>query len=209
MLEIVVTGLNHISAPVELRECLAFNNNEATKAVEDLKNDPAVNEIMLFSTCNRVEVLIITENSIDAVAAAVKYISQTKNIPEKNFTASLYIHHGKEAVRHIFRVAASLDSMMVGEPQILGQIKNAFKNTLSQKASGVILNRLMHRTFNVAKRVRTETGIGDNAVSISYAAIELGKKIFGSLEEKKVLLVGAGEMAELAVEHLKQTQVNS
>lgn len=207
MPEIVVTGLNHISAPVELRECLAFNDTEAKQAVEDLKNNPAVNEIMLFSTCNRVEVLIITDNSTEAVSAAVGYISGIKGIPEKEFTGSLYTYHGKEAVRHIFRVAASLDSMMVGEPQILGQIKNAFKNTLAQKASGVILNRLMHRTFNVAKRVRTETGIGDNAVSISYAAIELGKKIFGSLEGKQVLLVGAGEMAELAVEHLIQNQV--
>lgn len=209
MHEIVLTGLNHISAPVELRECLAFNDNEAKTAVDDLKKDPAVNEIMLFSTCNRVEVLIVTDNRTDALAAAMKYISRTKNIPEQDFSASLYIHHGKEAVRHIFRVAASLDSMMVGEPQILGQIKNAFKNTLAQKASGVIMNRLMHRTFNVAKRVRTETGIGDNAVSISYAAIELGKKIFGSLEEKSVLLVGAGEMAELAVEHLIQNQVGN
>ncbi len=207
MLEIVVTGLNHITAPVELRECLAFNESEAKAAVEDLKKNSAINEIMLFSTCNRVEVLIASEKRVDAVAAAIAYISRTKKIPEKDFTGALYIHHGKEAVKHIFRVASSLDSMMVGEPQILGQIKNAFKNTITQKASGVVLNRLMHRTFNVAKRVRTETGIGDNAVSISYAAIELGKKIFGSLENKKVLLVGAGEMAELAVEHLIQNKV--
>lgn len=207
MLEIVVTGLNHITAPVELRECLAFNDTEAKAAVEDLKNNPAISEIMLFSTCNRVEVLMVGNTGSDASRAAIQYLSKVKNIPAKEFTDALYTHHGKEAVKHIFRVASSLDSMMVGEPQILGQIKSAFKNTIARKASGVVLNRLMHRTFNVAKRVRTETGIGDNAVSISYAAIELGKKIFGTLDNKKVLLVGAGEMAELAVEHLIQNQV--
>jgi len=207
--EIVITGLNHVTAPVQLRECIAFNENEVAAAVDDLKKNPAISEIMLFSTCNRVEVLMTTqENTEAALNAAVAYISRIKNIPEAEFKPSLYTYTGKEAVRHIFRVAASLDSMMVGEPQILGQIKNAFKTTVDKKGSGVVLNRLLHRTFNIAKRVRTETGIGDNAVSISYAAIELGKKIFGSLENKKVLLVGAGEMAELAVEHLIQNHVS-
>jgi glutamyl-tRNA reductase len=109
---------------------------------------------------------------------------------------------GSEAVRHVFRVAASLDSMVVGEPQILGQMKQAYRTATEEKTSGVVLNRLLHRTFFIAKRIRTETGIGDSAVSISYAAIELGRKIFGTLEGKQVLLIGAGEMAELAVEHL-------
>jgi glutamyl-tRNA reductase len=109
---------------------------------------------------------------------------------------------GSEAVRHVFRVAASLDSMVVREPQILGQMKQAYRTATEEKTSGVILNRLLHRTFFVAKRIRNETGIGDSAVSISYAAIELGRKIFGTLEGKQVLLIGAGEMAELAVEHL-------
>ena len=209
MPEIVVTGLNHVTAPIELRECLAFNENEVAAAVDALKKEPAINEIMLFSTCNRVEVLMTTNETAEvALNVAVAYIARIKNIPVNDFKSSLYTHTGKEAVRHIFRVAASLDSMMVGEPQILGQIKSAFKTTVDKKASGVVLNRLLHRTFNIAKRVRTETGIGDNAVSISYAAIELGKKIFGNLENKKVLLVGAGEMAELAVEHLIQNHVS-
>jgi len=125
-----------------------------------------------------------------------------KKIPISKFEDAFYTHDGKDAVRHIFRVASSLDSMMVGEPQILGQIKDAYLTTILKKTSGVILNRLLHKTFFVAKRVRSETGIGDHAVSISYAAIELARKIFGDLEGKKVLLVGAGEMAELAVEHL-------
>jgi glutamyl-tRNA reductase len=123
-------------------------------------------------------------------------------IPVADFEDKLYRHVGDDAVRHVFRVAASLDSMVVGEPQILGQIKEAYRMAAVKKTSGVILNRLMHKTFLVAKRVRTETGIGDHAVSISYAAIELARKIFGDLEGRQVLLIGAGEMAELAVEHL-------
>lgn len=191
-----------MTAPVELRERLAFTSDEAGLAIETLGSNPAVKEVMLFSTCNRVEVLMTGDSADEAVSVARDYIAQVKNTPVDEFAGSMYIYRGDDAVRHLFRVASSLDSMVIGEPQILGQIKEAYKATVQKKASGVILNRLFHRTFNVAKRVRTETGIGDSAVSISYAAIELGKKIFGSLDDRKVLLVGAGEMAELAVEHL-------
>jgi glutamyl-tRNA reductase len=142
------------------------------------------------------------EDKTNAVRTAKTFLSEFKKLPASEFEKSLYIHKGEDAVRHIFRVASSLDSMVVGEPQILGQIKEAYKLATLKKTSGVILNKLFHRTFFVAKRVRSETGIGDHAVSISYAAIELGRKIFGAFEEKKVLLIGAGEMAELAVEHL-------
>ena len=202
MLDIILLGLNHKTAPVELRERLAFSKDETAAAMEAFQKDPAVIESVLFSTCNRMEILLATDNSSNALKAAKMFISEFKNIPVADFEDALYIHDGDEAVRHIFRVASSLDSMMVGEPQILGQIKEAYLIATSKKTSGVILNRLLHRSFLVAKRVRTETGIGDHAVSISYAAIELGRKIFGSLEGKKVLLIGAGEMAELAVEHL-------
>lgn len=191
-----------MTAPVELRERLAFTSDEAGLAIETLGSNPAVKEVMLFSTCNRVEVLMTGDSADEAVSVARDYIAQVKNTPVDEFAGSMYVYRGDDAVRHLFRVASSLDSMVIGEPQILGQIKEAYKATVQKKASGVILNRLFHRTFNVAKRVRTETGIGDSAVSISYAAIELGKKIFGSLDDRKVLLVGAGEMAELAVEHL-------
>jgi len=125
----------------------------------------------------------------------------------ERFESALYLHQGEEAVRHVFSVAASLDSMVVGEPQILGQVKAAYRNATAEKSAGVILNRLLHRTFFVAKRIRSETGIGDHAVSISYAAIELGRKIFGDLADKQVLFIGAGEMAELAVEHLIRHRV--
>lgn len=209
MSDIILIGLNHKTAPVEIRECLAFARDETELALETLQNHPEIEEVVLISTCNRVEVLMTTENRHRAVEAVKNFLSKSKNVPYENFKESLYLYHDDEAVRHIFRVAASLDSMMVGEPQILGQIKEAYREAIEKKASGVILNRLLHRTFSVAKRVRSETGIGGHAVSISYAAIELGKKIFGSLEGKKVLLIGAGEMAELAVEHLLRNRVGN
>jgi len=207
MLDIVLLGLNHKTAPIELRELLAFTKEEAVAVLEGLQKCSDINEVMLISTCNRVEVLLTTSNAIDAANFVKTYISEFKKIPISKFEDAFYMHDGEEAVRHIFRVASSLDSMMVGEPQILGQIKDAYLATILKKTSGVILNRLLHKTFFVAKRVRSETGIGDHAVSISYAAIELARKIFGDLEGKKVLLVGAGEMAELAVEHLIRNKI--
>ncbi len=208
MSEIILLGLNHKTAPVELRECLAFSVADTVDALEKLNRVPIIKEVLLFSTCNRVEILLVSDDRDAAVESAIRFISDYNKIPVSQFEDALYIHQGDDAVRHIFRVAASLDSMVVGEPQILGQLKEAYRTATQKKTAGVILNRLLHRTFFVAKRIRTETGIGDRAVSISYAAIELGRKIFGKLEEKKVLLIGAGEMAELAVEHLIRNRVS-
>jgi glutamyl-tRNA reductase len=202
MPEIVLLGINHKTAPVALRECIAFSGDESIAALQTLHRQPDINEVLLFSTCNRVELLFVTDNKTRTVSATKNFIAEFNKIPLEQFDDALYIHEGNEAVRHVFRVASSLDSMVVGEPQILGQIKEAYRIATEMKSSGVILNRLLHRTFFVAKRIRTETGIGDRAVSISYAAVELGRKIFGNLAGKSVLLVGAGEMAELAVEHL-------
>ena len=202
MKDIILIGLNHNTAPIELRECIAFSTEETLAGLDFLKNTSPIDEVFLLSTCNRTEVLITTEDTALAVDKVKAFISQFKQLPEKEFENSLYVHTGEKAVQHIFRVAGSLDSMVVGEPQILGQIKEAYRMATSRKTSGVLLNRLLHKAFFVAKRIRTETGIGDNAVSVSFAAIELGRKIFGSLEGKAVLLIGAGEMAELAVEYL-------
>lgn len=202
MLEIVLLGLNHKTAPVELRECLAFSKEETSTALKSFQESSVISEIILISTCNRVEILLATDDKPKAIDTVKMFLHGFKNLPTTEFENALYVHDGDDAVRHIFRVAASLDSMVVGEPQILGQIKEAYKTATVNKTSGVLLNKLLHRTFFTAKRVRSETGIGDHAVSISSAAIDLGRKIFGSLEGKKVLLVGAGEMAELAVEHL-------
>ncbi len=202
MQSIILIGLNHKSASVSVRECLAFNEDEARSALIELCKRKTVDEAMLFSTCNRVELLLVSSENDTAIAEAKAFLSEFKQVPLDNFNDALYLHKGDEAVRHVFRVAASLDSMVVGEPQILGQIKSAYRTATEEKTSGVILNRLLHRTFFVAKRIRSDTGIGDHAVSISYAAIELGRKIFGDLSGKTILLIGAGEMAELAVEHL-------
>ena len=200
--KILLIGLNHKTAPVEIRECLAFSPVDTEAALESLISHPAIEESVLLSTCNRVEIVMAAARPEDAIAAAKNFLATFKRVDLQKFEPALYLHQGQDAVRHLFRVAASLDSMMVGEPQILGQIKEAYRKATIKKTSGVILNRLLHRAFFVAKRVRSETGIGDHAVSISYAAIELARKIFGALEGKRVLMIGAGEMAELAVEHL-------
>ncbi|MBT8339745.1 MAG: glutamyl-tRNA reductase [Desulfatitalea sp.] len=200
--KLLLMGLNHKTAPVDIRECLAFTEADARMGLDRLAGDPAVEEALIVSTCNRVELLLVVADADRAVASAKGVLGQIKQLPLTDFEPSLYVHRGQDAIRHLFRVAASLDSMVVGEPQILGQMKNAYRLAAEQKSTGVILNRLLHRTFFTAKRIRTETGIGDHAVSISYAAIELARKIFGELSARQVLLIGAGEMAELAVEHL-------
>ena len=209
MRDILLIGINHKTAPVELRECMAFSKDASSTAVDALRRIGTIHEALLYSTCNRVELLMVADDRDRAVDAAKQLLSEFNQLPVAAFEGSLSVHANDEAVRHLFRVAASLDSMIVGEPQILGQLKEAYREAAQAKSAGVILNRLMHRAFFVAKRVRTETGIGDHAVSISYAAVELARKIFGSLEGKRILLIGAGEMAELAVEHLIRNQVGA
>jgi glutamyl-tRNA reductase len=208
MSKIILIGANHKTAPVELREKLSFSDEETLTALEFFKQNKDIKESLIFSTCNRTEILYIpkTGEQIDEI---ITFISRHKKIDTSEFKDSLYIYKEDEAIQHLFRVASSLDSMVVGEPQILGQIKQAYKVAVKASASGVLLNRLMHKTFSVAKRVRKETGIGDNAVSISYAATELANKIFSDLSEKSVMLLGAGEMAELAVEHLISNRVKN
>lgn len=206
--EIVVVGMNHRTAPVEIREKLSLNSEEAEYGLKLMKEKKIFKEAFLFSTCNRVESVFISDYPEEAVKKFYETMAHVKNIPISDFLSCFYQYRDIDAVKHIFRVSSSLDSMILGEPQILGQVKSAYKCAVSSKSSGVVLNRLFHRSFQTAKRIRTETGIGGNAVSISYAAIELAKKIFGDLSNKKVLLIGAGEMAELAVEHLIQNNAS-
>jgi glutamyl-tRNA reductase len=206
-MQIILMGLNHKSAPIHIRETLAFSKEDAKLAINELMQAPFILEMCIFSTCNRVELLVVSDLSEELVWHQVmdkwlKYLSNHREIDTKDLRPLFYVHQNLNAVRHIFRVASSLDSMIIGEPQILGQIKESYRLAVKKKSAGVLINRLLHRTFSVAKRVRSETGIGDHAVSISYAAIELGRKIFGSLRNKPVMLIGAGEMAELAVDHL-------
>ena len=201
-MELIVIGLNHKTAPIEIRECLAFPEAKMEEALSQVHTLSSVKENMIVSTCNRVEVYAATRETEKAIHDLRDFLSQYHSIPLKEFEKSLYDHVGEEAVRHIFRVASSLDSMVLGEPQILGQIKEAYDISQQTKTSGLILHRLLHRAFHVAKRVRTETKIAISAISVSSVAVELAEKIYGTLEKKIVLLIGAGEMCELAARHL-------
>lgn len=201
-MELLVVGLNHNTAPIAIRECLAFSEDKLEEALSKVHTLSSVKENMIVSTCNRVEVYAATRETEKAIHDLKDFLSHYHGLPLKEFDKSLYARVGEEAVKHIFRVASSLDSMVVGEPQILGQIKEAYDRAQQSKTSGLILHRLLHRAFHVAKRVRTETKIAISAVSVSSVAVELAKKIFGTLEKKTVLLMGAGEMCELAARHL-------
>jgi glutamyl-tRNA reductase len=207
---IVLVGINHKSAPVEVRELLAFTEEACAAGLRTLVDGDVVREGLIVSTCNRVEVLTETANErlSDAIQRVNTFLGRTDAVPSSFFQTHLYQHTDDEAVRHLFRVTSSLDSMVVGEPQVLGQVRRAYSIALQAGTAGRILNRLVHHAFRVAKRVRTETGIGANAVSISYMAVELGKKIFNSLDGHTALLIGAGEMAELSARHLLNAGVS-
>src|SRR4030042_1870108 len=201
-MEVLVIGLNHNTAPIAIRECLAFPEDKLEDALSKVHTFSSIKENIIVSTCNRVEIYTATRETEKAIYDLKNFLSQFHGISIKELEKSLYTYVGEEAVRHIFRVASSLDSMVLGEPQILGQIKNAYDISQQTKTSGVILPRLLHRAFHVAKRVRTETKIAISAVSVSSVAVELAEKIFGTLGKKTVLLIGAGEMCELAARHL-------
>lgn len=209
MIRIVNIGMNHETAPVELRECLAKDPAHADRALAMMRELACVKEGMFLSTCNRVEALFTTEQTDEAKGSVIAVLSKLGGMPSESLCSNLFTYEDRDAVRHIFRVASSLDSMVIGEPQILGQIKEAYTRATKENTTGVILNRLLHRAFHTAKRVRTETGISDAAVSVSYAAVELAKKIFYDFKGKKVLLIGAGEMAELAARHLLSQGVSA
>jgi glutamyl-tRNA reductase len=201
---IVLVGLNHKTAPVEVRERLAFTDESCADALRALVDGEVVSEGLIVSTCNRVEILASAGEArgAEAVTRLSRFLEESRSIPAAAFAEHLYTHAEESAVRHVFRVASSLDSMVVGEPQVLGQVRRAYSLAVEAGTAGRVLHRLVHHALRVAKRVRTETGIAASAVSISYTAVELGRKIFGSLKGATVLLVGAGEMAELAAQHL-------
>ncbi|WP_417911445.1 glutamyl-tRNA reductase [Candidatus Electronema sp. TJ] len=197
---IVLLGVNHKNTPLEIREKLALTGGYV-EPLNLLRQLRGLKEYHLLSTCNRVEVLFACEEP-EQMRAEVLDLLFAGRVSQKQLDSCVYTHVNDEAVRHLFTVAASLDSMIVGEAQILGQLKEAFRHASELKTAGLLLNKLLHKAFSTAKRVRTETRIGASAVSISYAAVELGRKIFGDLKGKRAMLVGAGEMAELAAEHL-------
>lgn len=197
---LVLLGVNHKTTPLAVREKLALSTGYEDP-LQALGQLAALKEYYLLSTCNRVEVAFTCRN-VEQATQLVLDLLFTSAITAEELDRYVYRYVNSEAVEHLFLVAASLDSMIVGEAQILGQLKEAYRHATKAGTTGFILNKLLHKSFSVAKRVRTETQIGAHAVSISYAAVELARKIFGELAGKKVMLVGAGEMAELAAEHL-------
>jgi glutamyl-tRNA reductase len=199
---IVLIGLNHKTAPLAVREKIFAGCQEEKDLLSSLRSINGVGEVLYLSTCNRIEIIASVEETEDAGKSLNDFLAQNGGLTPTEAANCFYEYRGEEAVRHIFRVAASLDSLVMGETQILGQVKDAYRQALAQNATGVVLNRLMHCSFRAAKRVRSETAIAVNPVSVSFAAVELAKKIFGSLTGKKILLIGAGEMAELTGMHL-------
>jgi glutamyl-tRNA reductase len=197
-----VAGMNHRTAPLDVREQLAVEEDKLREILADHGGAGPCRELMIVSTCNRIEVYGVAEVAAEARAAAFRRLGAQRGLAFETLAPMLYTWTEIEAARHAFRVAASLDSMVLGEPQILGQVKDAFALAQSAGTIGPVLHALMTQAFAVAKRVRAETGIGRHAVSVSFAAVELARKIFGGLEGKTVLLVGAGEMGELAAKHL-------
>lgn len=197
-----VAGLSHKNAPVELRERLAVEEDKLRELLRDVAAVGTVDETLILSTCNRVEVYGVAAAPGEARAVAFRHLCQHRGVSLALVEPLLYTHLDSEAVRHAFRVTSSLDSMMIGEPQILGQVKDAFALAQACETIGPSLHTLFTQAFSVAKRVRTETEIARHAVSVSFAAVELAKKIFEGLEGRAVLLLGAGKMSELAARHL-------
>ena len=204
-MKLLVTGVSHKTAPVEVRESLAFREEMLPDALAALKSCAGVSEAVILSTCNRVEITITTDDAADPQAIVAGFLSDCKKVSHDRIAQHLYHAEGRDAIHHLFRVAASLDSMVVGEPQILGQLKTAY--TAAKNAGSLCgwLDGLLTRSFSVAKRVRSETGIGQMAVSVSYATVELARKIFGSLAGRTIMIVGAGKMSELAARHLRRS----
>lgn len=198
-------GINHNTAPVEIREQVAIAPEDVGDILRDITSSGAASEATILSTCNRTELYCGVDRADGETPAS--WFSENYRVPSVDIESYLYSHRDEAAVKHAFRVAAGLDSMVLGEPQILGQMKDAFARAHKAGATGKILNRLFQQTFSVAKKVRTDTAIGESAVSVAYAAVSLGNQIFDQLQEQTVLLIGAGDMIELCARHLKEHSV--
>ncbi|PIV99501.1 MAG: glutamyl-tRNA reductase [Deltaproteobacteria bacterium CG17_big_fil_post_rev_8_21_14_2_50_63_7] len=201
-MQLIVVGVNHKTTPISLREKLAFSAEEIPTATKILTAIPGVREAIAVSTCNRVELYLAAERKHQPEDLICTYFAERAGVDVDDIRDHLYVHEDQDAIRHIFRVVSSLDSMVVGEPQIAGQVKKAFKNATDAETVGPYLDRCMRQAFSVSKRVRAETEIGQNAVSLAFLAVELSRQIFGRLKGKKGLLLGAGEMSSLAAKHL-------
>ena len=200
-------GINHQTAPVDIREKIAFSAEQLTDALNELQGFSAINESVIVSTCNRTE--IYCDTSSDSSEAISHWLSEYHGMSNEALSPYLYQHANEEVARHLFRVASGLDSMVLGEPQILGQLKSSFNQARSGNSIDTILGRLFQHSFNVAKRVRTDTEIGAHPVSVAFTAVNLSKQIFGDLSELQALLIGAGETIELVARHLRSQKIGS
>ncbi|AWB45738.1 glutamyl-tRNA reductase [Paenibacillus sp. CAA11] len=201
-MHIVVVGLNYRTAPVEIRERFSLAEQDMPRALAELKRTKGVLEGVLLATCNRTELYVVVDRLPMCGYHIRSFMEQWFGVPREEFTQHLYIYEDDQAIRHLFKVACGLDSMVLGETQILGQVKHAFLQAQQEKATGTWFNMLFKQAVTLSKRAHSETSIGESAVSVSYAAVELGKRIFGSFVGKKVLILGAGKMSELTAKHL-------
>jgi len=199
---LILVGVNHKTTPVEIREKLAFTKGKIEQSVDHLFNFPDIIEHTILSTCNRVEIYARANCQDSAIKSIKEFICDFHGLSLVELEDHFYSYRNKEAVEHLFRVSSSLDSMILGEAQILGQVKDAYSLAKDLRSTGLVLNQLFKKAFSIAKKVREETGIAERSVSISSAAVELAQKIFDDLENRTVMLVGTGEMAELAAKHL-------
>jgi glutamyl-tRNA reductase len=206
---LLLVGASHRTASVDLRERLDFSSRGLEEAVRAVRSRPSTTEAVVVSTCNRAELYVACQEPKAAIADLQTFFSEFHRLPLEQIRPHLYALQDHDAARHLFRVASGLDSLVVGEPQILGQVKDAFAIASSAQSVGPLLNRLFHWSFGVGKRVRSETGLAEGAVSVSYAAVNLARKIFGSLAGRRVLVIGSGEMGRLTAVHLKSHGVES
>lgn len=201
-MHIIVVGLNHRTAPVEVREQFTFTDQELPMALRQLKQMKSIMECVIVATCNRTELYAVVDRHQLCGHYIRSFLEQWFRLPREQFTNHLYMYEDDRAIEHLMRVASGLDSMVIGETQILGQVRSAFLLAQEQKTTGTLFNMLFKQAVTVAKRAHTETMVGETAVSVSYAAVELGKRIFGRFMNKTVMIIGAGKMSELTVKHL-------
>ncbi len=207
-MSIVAVGINHKTAPVRVREKIAFNPDHLSFALQEMLKEVQCREAAILSTCNRTELYLVQDGGIELTQARIlHWLEAYHNVPASTIQPSLYCHQDQKAVNHMMRVACGLDSLVLGEPQILGQMKQAYSQAKAAGSMALILERLFQRTFGVAKQVRTETEIGASAVSVAFASVNLAKHIFAKLEKVNVLLIGAGETIELVAKHLYENKV--
>jgi len=207
-MSIVAVGINHKTAPVSVREKISFNPDALSTALQSMVDSVDCKEAVILSTCNRTELYLVQEGNVEITQERlIHWLEQYHNVPATTILPSLYMHQDQEAVNHMMRVACGLDSLVLGEPQILGQMKQAYSQAKAAGSLALVMDRLFQRTFGVAKQVRTDTDIGASAVSVAFASVNLAKHIFAKLENARVLLVGAGETIELVAKHLYENKV--